>query len=422
MNPKKLLRKVAPKKAIRMAEEAYRAGRVGSMQLLSGRPARKLRVIAVTGTNGKTTTCSIINDLLAGAGHKTALFTTAVIEIAGKRELNTSHRTVPLTGELMRFLKKARAADVDFVILEATSHALHQHKLLGIPVEVPVMTNLTQDHLDYHGTMQAYAEAKSRLFSNYLHPKTCVLNADDEWFDFFKKASRGQVVDYGKKASTMKLSHIKLSANGASFDLGWLKLKSPLPGEFNVYNTAAAVTAVRTVGLSDEQIVAGIAKLRPIPGRMQVVEGKKGVTVLVDYAHTPDALENVLKAARGIAKNKVHLVFGATGDRDKAKRPKMGEIAAAGADCIYLTDDETYTENPAAIRAAVMEGIKAAKGGRKTIEIDDRREAIKAALEAANSGDVVLLTGIGHQDYRAMGGKKQPWDEARVAMEIIDEL
>lgn len=419
MNPKKLLRKVAPKKAVKLAEETYRRGRVETMQILSGRPARKLRVIAVTGTNGKTTTCCIINDILVNAGYKTALFTTAVIEVAGKRELNTVHRTVPLTADLVSFLKKAKTAKVDFVILETTSHALHQHKMTGIPIEVAVMTNLTQDHLDYHGSMQAYANAKARLFNNYMKPKYCVLNADDEWFDFFRKSAVGNLVDYGKHAESMKLESFKQLSGSAKFKLGWLNLSVPLTGEFNVYNAAAAASVAKIVGLNDKQIATGLLAVKPIPGRLEAVEAGQKYQILVDYAHTPDALENVLTAVKHATPGKLRLVFGATGDRDKSKRPIMGEIAARLADKIYLTDDETYSEDGDQIRREVMLGIKKGKGGSKTTEIGDRYAAIVAAIGDATKGDTILLTGIGHQDYRQMGDNKLAWREADVVREIL---
>jgi UDP-N-acetylmuramoyl-L-alanyl-D-glutamate--2,6-diaminopimelate ligase len=196
MNPKKLIRKAAPKKLVRLAEESYRKGRLAGVHIEYGFPARKLRVIAITGTNGKTSTCNFLNDVLKQFGYSTAMFTTAVVEMAGERSANTIHRTVPPTKELFRFLKQAKDARVDFVILETTSHALHQHKMWGIPVDIAVMTNLTQDHLDYHGTMEKYAESKSRLFSKYMNPKWCVLNTDDEWFDYFKSKCTGQVFTF----------------------------------------------------------------------------------------------------------------------------------------------------------------------------------------------------------------------------------
>ena len=210
MDPKKLVRKVFPVKGIRLAEEGYRKGRIYGLQAAFGFPAKGMRVIAVTGTNGKTTTACYINEVLKAAGHTTAMYTTALVEVLGASEPNLTHRTVPLTEQLLRFLRRAKKAKVDFIVLEATSQALHQHKLRGIPIEVAVMTNLTQDHLDYHRTMEKYAAAKARLFNSYMSPNYCVLNADDKWYDYFMLESIGQIISYGQSAdSTERIGKVR---------------------------------------------------------------------------------------------------------------------------------------------------------------------------------------------------------------------
>jgi UDP-N-acetylmuramoyl-L-alanyl-D-glutamate--2,6-diaminopimelate ligase len=420
MNPKKLVRKVLPKQGIKAAEESYRKGRVYALQARHGFPAKGLHVIAVTGTNGKTTTANYINAMLKSAGKRTALFSTAVIELDGESRLNRTHRTVPLTAELLSFFKQAKAAKVDYVVMEVTSQALHQHKMLGMPVDIAVMTNLTQDHLDYHKTMENYAAAKSRLFTNYLRPKHVVLNNDDEWFEYFAKRAVGEITTYGQMGdSDALISTIRLQPTGSSWSLADMQLHTQLPGTFNIYNASAAACVGELIGLSTEQIEQGIAALRAVPGRMEVIDAGQSFGVLVDYAHTPDALDNVLAAAKEIAtgNGRVLLVFGATGDRDKAKRPIMGGVVSARADLIYLTDDETYTEDPDTIRAAVRAGIEQARGN--YIEIPDRRQAIAAAFAAAKAGDVVVLAGMGHQDTRNMGGTSIAWDERDVARELL---
>jgi UDP-N-acetylmuramoyl-L-alanyl-D-glutamate--2,6-diaminopimelate ligase len=419
MNPKNFVRKVIPASSVKMAEETYRRSRIKTLQVRYGYPGRHLRVIAVTGTNGKTTTCAYINAMLKSAGYKTAMFTTSTIEMAGESRPNTNHTSVPVTAELLKFLKSAKDLDVDYVILEVTSHALHQHKVLNIPVEVAVFTNLSQDHLDYHGSMEEYAAMKARLFNGYMNPSYCVINRDDERYSYYEKQSVGVVSSYGKaRGSEVQVSSIKQRADGSSFELNIngkeVKATTRLPGLFNVYNATAAAAAGATLGLSADKIAKGIATLTSVPGRMQKVEAGQNFSVLVDYAITPDALEKALLSLRAMGEGKVIVVFGSTGDRDKGKRPKMGEIAAQLADKIFLTDDETYTEDPDKIRRDVMKGIKAAGGQKKTKEIADRRKAIAAALNAAKKGDIVLCTGIGHQDYRNMGGKKQPWNEPEV--------
>jgi UDP-N-acetylmuramoyl-L-alanyl-D-glutamate--2,6-diaminopimelate ligase len=424
MNPKKLVRKVLPKQGIKAAEEAYRKGRIAATQARYGYPARGARVIAVTGTNGKTTTCVLINSVLKAGGYKTAMFTTAVIEMDGVASDNKIHRTVPLTADLLKFFKEAKTKNVDFIILETTSQALHQHKLHGIPVEIAVMTNLTQDHLDYHGDMDKYAAAKARLFNDYMSPMHCILNRDDEWYDYFAEQSVGTITTYGQNnASDLQITDVNLAASGNDFKLAVdgdeAVIHTELTGLFNVYNAAAAATVGALLELPDTAIAAGLSDLAAVPGRMEAVKAGQNFDVIVDYAHTPDALKNVLTALKEVSKGQVSIVFGATGDRDKGKRPVMGEVVAGVADHIYLTDDETYSEDPDVIRDAVFVGIKKAGGEGKTTVITDRKEAIAEAFKNAKKGDTVLLAGIGHQDYRAMGGKNVPWDEREVARELL---
>lgn len=350
------------------------------------------------------------------------MYTTASIEVAGRSELNRSHRTVPLTADLVRFFRRAKDAGVDYVVLEVTSQALHQFKLDGTPVEVAVMTNLTQDHLDYHKTMEAYAEAKARLFTD-LKPQSSLLNRDDAWYPFFARRAKGLVRTYGQDPeASLCITNLKQAPTGSDWMAGALKLHTHLPGLFNVYNATAAAGVGTLLQIDEQAIIRGVQALEAVPGRMQRVDAGRNFAVYVDYAHAPDAIDKALQAAKSVATGKVHIVFGATGDRDKAKRPLMGEIAAKRADFIYLTDDETYTENGDVIRQAVMDGIKAAGGAEKTVEIADRRKAIEAALKAAKKGDAVLLAGIGHQDYRNMGGKAQPWVEADVVRQILRKL
>ncbi len=422
MNPKKLVRKILPKQGIKLAEETYRKSRVYTLQARYGFPAKGLRIIAITGTNGKTTTCCYINEVLKAAGYKTAMYTTAVIEMNGKPEPNKTHRSVALTGKLLEFLKSAKEQGVDFVVLEVTSMALHQHKLVGIPIEVAVMTNLTQDHLDYHKTMERYAEAKARLFNGYLKPKHCILNRDDDWYDYFQQQSVGQIATYGQISdSTVRIEKVIQEGQGSQWQLAYqsraISLHTKLSALFNVYNATAAAAVGIILGLNDNAITEGIGTLELVPGRMENIDQGQNFTVWVDFAVTPDALQKVLQA--GKHKGRVSIVFGATGDRDKAKRPIMGQLAAKYADSIYLTDDETYNEDPDAIRQAVYQGIVQAGGEPKTKVIADRYKAIQTAFKEAKKGDVVILAGMGHEDFRNMGGKNIPWDEREIARQLL---
>jgi UDP-N-acetylmuramoyl-L-alanyl-D-glutamate--2,6-diaminopimelate ligase len=423
-NPKKLIRQLMPKSATKVAEKTYRKGRGLFWRTVYGFPSRGMKVVAVTGTNGKTTTCSYINQMFNSAGLKTAVYTTAYVEIDGRREPNRTHMTVSSEAAVQKFFAAARKAGVDWVIMEVTSHALDQGRGDGIKAKIAVVTNLTQEHLDYHKTMEAYAEAKARLLNPPYSPKWCILNTDDEWFNFFKDHSGGQVLGYGEKPQAdLRLTAYDLSAHGSSLTARYkdehIAFTSQLIGKFNAYNALAAYGVGLVAGLDKKQIGQGIAALESVPGRMEQVNAGQPFNVIVDYAVTPDALENVLIATKEITKGKVMIVFGATGDRDKTKRAPMGELVAGLADRIFLTDDETYTEDPEAIRAQVYEGVKKAKAESKTTVVADRRKAIKAAFAAARAGDTVLLTGMGHQDYRNMGVKKEAWDEREVAKEEL---
>jgi UDP-N-acetylmuramoyl-L-alanyl-D-glutamate--2,6-diaminopimelate ligase len=418
------IRKALPSGAVHNLEEAYRRSRVKLVSARYGNPAKNLRVIAVTGTNGKTTTVNYINEILKEAGLKTAMFSTALIEVAGKRQINDLNATVGTTQRMQEFFRDAKKAHVDYVVLEITSHALQQHKLATVPIEVAVMTNLTQDHLDYHKTMELYAEAKSKLFAG--EPKFIVLNRDDEWFEYFDKFQAGaQKITYGEHADAeAKIEHIKLYKKGSEATVvidhqTKLELATALPGKYNVSNMTAAAATAYLLGMKLRDIVEGVANLEGVPGRFErVVEGK-GYDVIVDYAHTPDALEKLLEAAKSVTKNRVILVFGATGDRDKGKRPIMGEIAARLADRIILTDEECYNEDPQAIRDQVRDGIEKAKGNAKMTEVPDRRKAIEKALSIATKDDTILITGMGHEQYRIINGEKLPWNDGDVVRQIL---
>lgn len=420
----KSVRKALPHSSVRALEEVYRKGRVKAVSARYGNPAKNLRVIAVTGTNGKTTTVNYINEILKQAGYKTAMFSTALIEVAGDTILNDLNATVATTARMQQFFRDAKKAKVDYVVLEITSHALHQHKLDGVNIEAAVMTNLTQDHLDYHGSMEEYAAAKAMLFKN--SPRYMVLNSDDEWFSYFDKFDASeQKMTYGKDVSAeAHIEHVKLYKKGSEATVVFdhqthVQLATFLPGEFNVFNMTAAASMAYLLGISVEDIVSGVANLEGVPGRFERVAEGLEYDVIVDYAHTPDALEKLLQAAKSVTKHRVILVFGACGDRDKSKRPIMGKIAGTLADRIIVTDEESYNEEPTGIRQAILSGIEEAKAGIKTTEIADRRQAIEKALSLAKRGDTLLITGMGHEQFRIINGKKEPWNDGDVVREII---
>jgi UDP-N-acetylmuramoyl-L-alanyl-D-glutamate--2,6-diaminopimelate ligase len=398
--------------------------------LKNGFPAHGLNVIGVTGTDGKTTTCMLIAHMLCNSGKKVAMITTIAVDYAdgAGEQPSPTHLTTASVPQLHKMFKKIRANKPDWVILETSSFALAQHRVLGVPYSVAVMTNLTHEHLDYHKTFESYRQAKVKLFKMAAHNrhglKTGVINADDPSAEYFTNAVPN-VITYGVKDGDLQATDIKTTTASSTFKVSTegleLDIKLNLPGDFNVYNALAAVGVGQAVGLGSKQIEQGIASLKSVPGRMMRVEAGQDFEILVDYAVTPAALQSALKAARQTTSGKVTLVFGATGDRDKAKRPIMGEVAAKFADRIFLTDDETYKEDPMIIRQAVMEGIIKAGGQAKTTEVDERGAAIKQAIAEAKTGDTVLITGLGHQKDRNMGGKLVPWSDVEVAQRFLSE-
>ena len=428
-NLTKTARKVLPKSALVGLEKSYRKSRAKIISAHFGNPARDLRVIAVTGTNGKTTTVNFLNEILKEAGYRTAMFSTANIEIAGEQTVNDTNSTTATVARLQKFFRDAKKADVEFALIEATSHALDQYKFEGVPIEMAIMTNLTQDHLDYHKTMENYAAAKAKLFE--MNPNLVVLNADDEWFDYFNNfATESQKITYGEgESADVKIENFKLYKKGSEANLRIdnnveLEIATNLPGEFNIYNMTAAAAGAYLLGISLKDIQEGIANLEGVSGRFEYATPGLPFDTIVDYAHTPDALEKLLKSAKEISKNRTILVFGACGDRDREKRPIMGKIAQDLADRIIITDEENYTEDATQIREEIISGIskKNEKLPANIQEIPDRKEAIRKALQIAGKGDIVLITGLGHEVYRVIDGEKTPWNDTQIVREIAQEI
>lgn len=407
-----------------LIEKVYRLARGLFWQARYGFPSRGIRVIAVTGTNGKSTTCAYINEVLKAAGYKTAMITTPLMEIAGKEYIRTTTRTLEKQSEVQDFFARAKKADVDWAVLETPSHALDQDRIMGVKVEIAIITNLTPEHLDYHKTMENYAKAKALLLRNY-GAKRAVLNADDKWYLYFKDHSLAQVFPVGEsKDAEVRIKSVKLSPSGSEARLeaseGSLKIKTGLLGEFNIYNAAQAAAVGLILHIEPGKIEEGIEALQSVAGRFELVSRPKDkFKVFVDYAITPDSIENALIALKKITKGKVRIVFGATGDRDKSKRPLMGEAAGKHADFIYLTDDETYTEASQTIIDAVYVGIKTTNAAKKTRIISDREGAIEQSIKDAKPGDAILITGLGHETTRNMGGRQVPWSDKEVAKKFL---
>jgi UDP-N-acetylmuramoyl-L-alanyl-D-glutamate--2,6-diaminopimelate ligase len=427
VNFRKIVKAFIPSRLFRQVEPlGHLTEAVLLNTLAGGSPAGKMKVIGVTGTNGKTTTCFLIHSMLQEAGYKSGLITTVGYGAGGDIKPQDTHMTTVPVPQLIKRLRELERQGVEWLVMETTSHALAQYRDYGIPYSVAVLTNITHEHLDYHGTLERYVQAKLKLFKktnrNKKGLRTGVVNADDPNGARFAAAVKNPLT-YGINSGQLRAKKIELKADGlsyqASIDKEIYDVRCHIPGRFNVYNTLAAIGVGRVLGLSKNQIEQGIAALEGVAGRMSSITGKNGATAVVDFAHSPDALENVLKSAKESSKDKVILVLGATGDRDKLKRPIMGEIAAKNADRIFLTDEETYTEDPKIIIDEIYKGIVDAGGSNKTTIIPDRLEAIKAAIASARKGDSVVLTGIGHQTTRNMGGKEEPWNEIEIVKKLL---
>lgn len=417
-----------PKSLSERLADGFRYFRGWFWRAFYGFPGRGLKIVAVTGTNGKTTTVSFINEVLKNSGNTTAVLTTAYYEVLGKKEFNATHRTLGSQKDAQAFLRKARRASVDIVVMEVTSHALVQRRVDGLEFAGVVITNLAQDHLDYHGTMENYAKAKALAITDYK-ADWVVLNASDKWFDFFKsyvsksqrlltfgeaKSAEVQLENYKKHGDLLKV-RVSVQSQKRNFDI-------KLIGKFNVYNAMAAYCAGLVLGLEPEKIEEGLSKLDGVDGRMEEIVTGKDFRVFVDYSYASDQLTSAIEAAREVANGaKVSVIFGATGDRDAAHWLLMGK-SAKDADKIYVTDDETYDQDPATIREIVLEGIKFVGANSRAMEIDDRKAAIQVAFGRAEAGEIIILAGLGHQDYRNMGGHKMPWKEADVARRLLKQI
>ncbi len=428
MGTRAVVKKFIPKKVFKVVEPYGHLTEAVLFNTLSGMPAHKFKIIGVTGTNGKTTTCFLIHRMLHEAGFKVGLMTTVGYGVGEAIKAQDVHMTTVPVPILIKRFKQLNQDGAEWLVMETTSHALAQHRVWGMPFYLAVLTNLTHEHLDYHGSFEKYRSAKLRLFNLVAKNRGSlgvgVINADDPSAAVFEAAAP-KPLTYGIKNGDIQAINIKQSADGSDFMVktssGDLQLRVNLPGLFNIYNSLAAVGVGLALNLSSQQIEQGIAALKSVPGRMTRIDEGQAFNVIVDYAVTPDALKNVLQTTREITPGRLILVFGATGDRDKTKRPQMGQIAGKYADLIFLTDDETYTEDPAAIRKEVFEGIKEVGDSSKTQEVQDRLNAIKQAIENAQNGDTILLTGIGHQTTRNMGGKEVAWNEIEIIHKLLKD-
>ena len=408
--------------------------RLGLADLASafyGNPSQALKLVGVTGTNGKTTTSFFIDAILRRAGYKTGMIGTVGNYVDG--QWHPSELTTPEASEIQRLLGQMRDERISHVVMEASSHSLELGRTRGCDFDVVVFTNLTHDHLDFHQNMERYFDAKLKLFSGLGRGEkkkyAAVINADDPYGKKIQDHIDSRALTYGLSAgSELRASRIEMNMKRMTFDVesaeGLYRAGTGLIGVHNVYNILAALQTGKALGLGYEQMMAAVEGLRTVPGRMETIETPAGFRVTVDFAHSPDSLTQLLRTMRSMVRGKLIVVFGCTGDRDRAKRPIMGKIARQYADFTYITTDDPYSEPPEAIIDEIEEGVRMAGGvlGENYTKVADRREAIEKALHRASSGDWVIIAGRGHEKFQVFNGRRIPLDDREVVKMAVAGL
>jgi len=388
-----------------------------------GKPDERLGLTGITGTNGKTTTAFLVDAILRAAGHTTAMIGTIEYHLAGRviRAVNTT----PESLDLVRLFAELESAGGSHATMEVSSHALELRRVHGLHFHTAVFTNLTRDHLDFHGTMERYFAAKQMLFEGAGGPPPpfAVLNRDDEWAAKLRLHPRTDVTWYGMgQDAALRPRHISSSMQGLRFEVqsrkGRFQVQSPLIGRINIYNILAACGAGLSYGIEPETVARGIASLRAVPGRFERVDEGQPFTVVVDYAHTDDALRNVIAVARGLNPKRVITLFGCGGDRDRTKRPLMGQASAEGSDFVVLTSDNPRSEDPIAIMNDALVGVR--RVDVPYLVEPDRAAAIRRALDEAREGDIVILAGKGHEPYQVLKDRTIDFDDRKVAREVLN--
>ncbi|HET7060375.1 MAG TPA: UDP-N-acetylmuramoyl-L-alanyl-D-glutamate--2,6-diaminopimelate ligase [Candidatus Saccharimonadales bacterium] len=397
--------------------------------ILNGFPARGMKVIGVTGTNGKTSTAFMIHKMLQESGYNTGLMTTVAWGAGNDIKQQVHHYTNVPVPELMKRLKYLRAAKVDWVVMEITSQGLAQNRAWGVPFSVAVMTNVTHEHLDYHKTFERYRDAKRKLFKRANRHRsglrTGVVNAEDPSAELFAADVKNPML-YGVKKGDVRASKVELSPSGVQYEVPSekLKIECHLPGSFNVYNSLAAVCVGLKLGLESEQIERGIAALKGVEGRMTRIDEGQDFNVIVDYAHTPDSFEKLFKDIKPVVKGKLIVMFGSAGRRDEAKRAVQGELAGKYADEVVVTEEDDRDIDGVEIMDEIAAGAeKAGKQRDKDLFlVHDRTEAINFAVKRARKGDTVMLLGKGHEKTIERADGEHPWDEIGTAHQAVKKL
>lgn len=430
MNIRTIVKAFIPKKLFKSIEPTGHLIETMIMNVRYGFPGRKIRAIGVTGTNGKTSTTLFIYRMLSEAGVKAAFMSTVASGSNGEVIPSKVHMTTSKASVVQSRLKKYADEGVEWVVIETSSHGLAQNRLWGIPFEVAVITNLTHDHLEYHGTFEKYREAKRRLFkmASTHGLKAGAVNADDPSADVFAKTVEHPVT-YGIKSGDLRATNIKLSKTGSTYTVkakdATYNIKVAIPGEFNVSNSLAALSVGRILGLSKAQIEKGIAKLDYVEGRMNRIEAGQKFQVIVDFASTPDGYERFFSSVRPLVKGKLVAVFGSAGERDESKRAEQGKIAARYADEVIVTEEDDRSEDGLAILQQIAEGAEQeGKVRGDTLHlIHSREEAIGfAMMRVSNKEDMVVLLGKGHEKTIERADGEYPWDESEAARAALKAL
>lgn len=402
-----------------------------------GYPSQRLKLIGITGTNGKTTTTYLLKSIIEAAGHTTGLIGTIDYRVGDR--VYSAPNTTPESLELQRLLSEMAGLGAEHCVMEVSSHALALSRTVGCQFVAAGFTNLTQDHLDFHESMDAYFQAKLLLFSGLSSESWAIINIDDARGVEIVRKTRARVITTGfsELANVRPAGAIRHGINGLTFDAaspaGTIPVESPLVGRHNIYNILTAIGLGAALGIKSDQIACGLKNMKAVPGRMEKVDEGQPYGVVVDYAHTEDAIKGLLEAVREIAAKRIITVFGCGGNRDRSKRPKMGEAAINGSDVVIITSDNPRTEDPVSIireierglaeggiKTSAQEGTKQGASGKKPYQvIPDRHKAVAVAVGLARPGDVVVLAGKGHEDYQIIGEKKRHFDDREVAREEI---
>jgi UDP-N-acetylmuramoyl-L-alanyl-D-glutamate--2,6-diaminopimelate ligase len=399
--------------------------------VVNGFPARGMKVIGVTGTNGKTTTSFLIHRMLHEAGYKVGLMSTVGYGVGADIQPQIHHMTNVSAAELMQRLKWMKAQGVEWLVLETTSHGLAQHRVWGVPYSVAAMTNVTYEHLAYHRTFERYRDAKRQLFKlanrNKKGLRTGVINADDPSAELFASDIKHPVL-YGIDKGDIRAGQVQLSPKGVRYQVTigdtTYQIHCRIPGSFNVYNSLAAVCVGWALGLSKQQIEQGIAALEGVEGRMTTIDAGQDFTVIVDYAHTPDSFEKLFKDMELVVKGKLIVLFGSLGEGDKGKRPLQGRLAGQYADEVVVCEEDDRQEDGQTIMAEIAKGAEEAGKiqGKNLFLVHERTEAINFAMRRAKKGDTVLLLGKGHEKTIEHADGEHPWDEAGTARSVLEKL